>query len=253
MKKFQKIAISLLLLIAITVSFASCAYIDKFKIWLNKGSTKSHDHDCDCYHRTEDGYTGGMSPYKWFHDEYEVYWLETYEEVLAAVELLKSHGSTIKPNIGFNYDTEILDSKFCFICEKVDAEPLEEGKNFFDRKIDGGTFYWYGFREAVTIESFLYNVTADKYDVITFKNTSIDNLDIDFLNCIDDVSKICFYSMKDNTHGTVDYEDSAYYISYNGVRFASIWNASRNDEYWIKLILPVEYQREFLDSFVIVK
>ena len=140
------------------------------------GCSNTDKKDEDAYEKSQNNegqsqvpdkkYTGGISSDHCFHLEMGVYWLETYEEVLDAVELLKSHGSTIARSIGFNCEGELLDVKWCFMYKWSKAEPLEEGKNFFDRKIDDGEFVWYGFFDDVSIDDFLYDRTINYYDFL---------------------------------------------------------------------------------------
>lgn len=249
MKKFKKIIISILL-IAMIMVLASCEYANALKSYLDKDE-HVHTNQCSCSVRTEDGYTGGLTSRKEFHDEYEVYWLETYGEVLAAVELLKSHGSTVTRSLGFNYESDLLDSKYCFVCKRSNADPLEEGKSFFDRKIDGGTFSWYGFYEDITIEELLYKEVYNM-DVIAFAenyDASRMPFNVSVVNSINDASKVTFYCMMHNSHGTVDYQDQYIYLSYEGEKFAKLCHYNQ-----MKFIpLPVEHQCELLDTFVVVE
>ena len=244
----------LLLIFAIAVSFVSCEYVDKVKGFFDKEVNDEHVHsnNCDCYLRTEDGYTGGITDRKEFHDKYEVYWLEEYDEVVAAIEMLESHGSTINRSLGFTYENELLDSKYCFIFEKSNVDPLADGKSFFDRKIDGGEFVWYGFYDQITIAELMYTTVYD-LDTVTFAenfNASRSKFDAAVVDTIEDIGKLGLYDIKKNTYGTTDHPDIAYYIGYNGAKFARLTYLSSTAEK--KLLLPVDNQREFLDTFVII-
>ena len=44
----------------------------------------------------------------------EFWWVETYDECMEAIELLKSHDSTFRKTAIFTYDGELFDTKYCF-------------------------------------------------------------------------------------------------------------------------------------------
>ena len=246
MKRTAKLFVSLILLISIVFSSASCQYVDELIGIVKKGEEVKNDKNgegrCDCCIRTEDGYTGGITDRQHEHDKYEMYWLETYDEVLEAIELLKSHGSTITPSLAFNCEGELMDVKYCFLFEKKNAEPLEEGKNFFDRKIDGGKFGWYGFFEEISIEDLVY-LYVDLLDTVSFSGSGFYyEDDFSVVEKIDDVSGISFYSGKENTEELVGLR---YKLYYRGEYFARLYFQNT-------VIDPANY-REFLNTFVVIE
>ena len=250
MRKIKNVITSLMLCIAIALSFSSCKYIDAIinKDKNNSDSNTNVVHSCPACRKTEDGYTGGFTRRQSYHDKYEMYWLETYDEVLEAVELLKSHGSTIKCSLGFNCEGEVLDIKFCFLFEKSKAEPLQEGKNFFDRKIDDGEFGWFGFYEYISIDDLLYEeiYTLDVVhfrDVFSAEHTII--TDFEIVKTIDNVDNVSFYCGEENDFGLKDIRGRFYELFYNGKEFALLEFKETK--------LPFEYHREFLDTFVIIE
>ena len=155
MIKTFKICISIILCLAMVLSLASCDLISEIRRELfgypsvKPGQFTGHS-------PVPEGYTGGLQSNVNFHSDYGIHWLETYEEVLAAVELLKAHGSIIKPAVGVDIE-EVFDVKWCFIYQRNMAEQLVEGANFFDRKIDNGSFVCYIFRMDVTIDELIYS------------------------------------------------------------------------------------------------
>lgn len=246
MKKAANILISTLLLLSIILSFSSCHYLEAL---LNKNvptttpteqTTPADEQKRPSFNR-EDHYSAGLTTRRSFHDEYGVYWFETYEEVLEAMELLKSHGSQIYRTVGFNYESDFMDSKFFFIYPKKYAEPLEEGKRFLDRRIDGGCFVWYGFTRDVTIDEFLYDSTRHSY--VIFGIHSITREDFRLRTDIEDVNKLYFrWFGKDDLGLENPMNANPYYLFYEDVFICELEHA---------LLLPPEIHDEFARSFVI--
>ena len=169
MKKVKNILVSLVLLISIALSFASCQYVNGLIDMVKKDEEVKNDENavvnkkpeknevlCSCCIRTEDGYTGGLTNLEEYHHYNEVYWLETYDEVVEAVELLKSHGTEIPPIILFDCEEYGLDMKFCISFRKS-SEPYTDGKNYFDRKLEIVEIYSFVFFEDVTVEELEYS------------------------------------------------------------------------------------------------
>ena len=179
MKKFMRILVSSLLCLAMIFTMSSCDLVSelvgKFTDTpddtipdsepaddvVNPQKPGEHTHSS----RFPEGYTAGFGGDPCMFDTIGFYWLETYDEVLEAIELLESHGSQINSRFGFTCDGEPYDIKWCFKFEWRYAEELEEGKNFFDRKIDGGAFSCYIFRKDVTIDVLDYSY-ASFYDYL---------------------------------------------------------------------------------------
>ena len=253
MRKIKKSLVALLLLVSVIFSFASCQYVDVF---LNKNqedngglnNEKNETKDeykedvwCICCRERNDGYTGGVTSNAEFHEKYGVYWLETYEEVLEAVELLKSHDSTIDCTLAFDYEGELFDSKFCFWYEKEKAEIHEEGKSFFDRKIDGGKFEWFGFYDDITIEEMMYNTDIDSIDVVYFEGafqTVNFSINYNIVKTIENVDNLSFY-WKYLPKG------DSYPLYYNKKSFATV--------IFDRAPFSYEYHNELLNTFVIIE
>ena len=239
MKKTIKILISTMLCIAMLLSFASCNYING--IINPQSNTNSGNNTTNKKDRiVPEGYTGGLEYDLCFHEVYAVYWLETYDEVLEAVELLKSHGSTIKRSIAFDCEGELLDVKFCFLYPRSKAQKLEEGKNFFDRKIDNGEFKWFAFFEDVTIDELLYS-SVERYDV----------LDISYI--INQAIYRDFVDISDTDEITLDW-----YLSELGLEPDGSYCIRLNGEIYVEVDyeetpLPPEYYQEFANSIVVIE
>lgn len=84
------------------------------------------------------------------HGNEDCYWFETYDELLTAIETLKSYGSTIEPGYVFDCDGIMfkdapLDCKYVICFNKKGNPPLREGQNFFERKIENVGINWFAF------------------------------------------------------------------------------------------------------------
>ena len=96
-----------------------------------------------------EGYTGGFNHQPGENVEY--WWVETYEECLEAIELLKSHGSTFANDILLTYDGDLFDCKYRFMITGVGAttEKIEWGDNPFDRYANNVYLNCYAFFDEV--------------------------------------------------------------------------------------------------------
>ena len=268
MKKFKKMTISLLLIFAITVSFCSCEYIDMAKSLIDKMGGKVVDTPDTTDDITDDTLPPdnnpgddiiGLKPEEILQVSYELYWLDTYEEVLAAIELLESHGSTVNDSIAFNYESDTLDSKYLFLCRKGNAAPLEDGKSFFDRKMDEGFFLWYGFYSDITVE----DLTNDLRHFLIAENVLCiggaqgyselelqpGNIDGDIIDTIVDTSRISIVVDHYGFADTVDTNSRLIGLAYDENIFLSLIFSI----YEVSPFLPIEYQREFLETFVVIE
>lgn len=100
-------------------------------------------------------YTGGFGiP---FGSGIEYYWVETYEECVSAIELLKSHGSTFDKSVFFAYEGELFDTKFCFIMDRRNSDRIAFGDNPYDRKSVGVSIESCAFFEDVEIDELVYS------------------------------------------------------------------------------------------------
>ena len=110
------------------------------------------------------GYTAGFpSQINKSAPRVEYWWVETYDECLAAIELLRSHGSTFAKTAFFTHDGELFDTKYCFeiTLEHRLTEPIQFGDNPFDRCAGDVIITSYAFFEDVTIDEINH---ADVYN-----------------------------------------------------------------------------------------
>ena len=146
------------------ISFASCDSIRSI-LYPNKKSC------------VPEGYTGGVMYDDHYHEVYEIKWVETYEEMMDAVALLKSHGSTIYDTTVFNCEEDGLDFKFRFTSRRDKAPALQDGENYFDRCIEGVSITQYIFLEDVTIEELEYSMWEGYEAMCVHKSSLYDKPD----------------------------------------------------------------------------
>lgn len=144
MKKTINVALSLFLLVSIML-LSSCG-------WIITGPDRGFP----------DGYTGGLGIT--YGSTTEHYWVESYEEAMAAIELLKSHGSTFDETVIFSYEGELFDTKYCFSF-RDDRDFCKYGDNPFDRWAEDVLVTSYGFLEDVSIDTLMVSYISD-YDVV---------------------------------------------------------------------------------------
>ena len=258
--------ISFILICSIMLALLTgCSYFDKTNDGGNENKEDTDKSDpvngnCSSSHLVPEGYTGGFSQDPCMHAVTGFYWLETYEEVLEAIELLASHGSTVenkqygntvKRSIGFNYEGDLFDVKWCFVYSRSKAEPLEEGKNFFDRRIDEGEFCWYAFGKDVTIEELIYSsYQREKYCGFSIRYPRISTPGLyNYIVDVENVEDLYFDWFGRYNYGVVDQplEESYYEIMYQGELVAEIEYC--NYDY----PLPIEYHDEFLSTMVVIE
>ncbi|MBQ8303310.1 MAG: hypothetical protein IJX97_07220 [Clostridia bacterium] len=160
-------------------------------------------------HIFPDGYTCGFGLQPGSPLEY--WWVETYEECLDAIELLKSHGSTFSDDIVLAYDENLFDVKYCFVLigDGRHGERIKYGDNPFDRWAYDIRIDTYAFFDDVTIDELVYSYTGryETYRIgcsVAYKkainNISKDKLEIGNWEKMSDgkVTDCCLYIRLDN-------------------------------------------------------
>ena len=162
MKNLKRISISLLLLISILLSLASCDVRNSIAtLFHSKKDGQSYKYD-DSFPFPE-GYTGGLIfDYKW-HLEHEVKWLDTYDELKDAVTRLRAHGTEGPTTVVFDCEEYGLDLKFCIVSTRYRSEELAEGQGYFDRYLSSVSIYTYVFFEDVSIDDMMYDEISRNY------------------------------------------------------------------------------------------
>ena len=144
MRKIKNVITSLMLCIAIALSFSSCNTLFNSK-------------------SRPDGYTGGFKQegYKQaahFYGTNEIHWLETFEEAMEAIRHLKAAGNEIPYGVISSYENESVDAKYCFILKTYNSKRLKRGQEWYDRERLGNVeIRYYGFLDKVTIEELEYS------------------------------------------------------------------------------------------------
>ena len=204
MKKIVSIILTIILLSS-TLLLSSCDYL----------SFGGRNHNIPGW------YVGG---YEGIHNGMgmEFYWVETYDEMLAAVESLKSHGSTFGESMIFNYDSELFDTKYCFVMKRDKAESIEWGEDPFDRKVLDVSIKSVAFLDDVTVDWVTKNLVSqcDSYE-LDYANLDLGNLrDVDFSDLSyewksDNGKKVCTISLGENEKVQLvgEYTNNADYMS----------------------------------------
>ena len=141
MKKIIKALIILMLLISMVASVSSCG------VHLSR------------FFKKKNSYTGGFSG-EGVHYYRKIHWVETFEEMMIAVEHLKAAGNEIPFHVLPNYENDVVDAKYCFFLSVKDAEKLKDGEKWYDRKGVGAiSIVYFGFLDKVSIEELEYSYT----------------------------------------------------------------------------------------------
>ena len=111
-----------------------------------------------------EGYTGGgiidMSP----DSGIEIHLLETYDELMSAVDKLKSRGSTFYERGIINYDEKDFDVKYVVILNAFKSDKIiKYGDDPFDRCVQDVDIINLIFFEDVTVEELSYSYVS-RYD-----------------------------------------------------------------------------------------
>ena len=92
-----------------------------------------------------------------FYGCYVIVWFETYDELIEAFELMRANGTEIPRMPYFDCEEYGMDVKFRIEFPRSADDKLQEGQNFFDRRLDNLNLYVYVFFEDVTIEELEYS------------------------------------------------------------------------------------------------
>ena len=152
MKKFRfNRAVSLLLMVVIL-----CVALSSCKIHIL-------NFDFNWEPPFPEGYTGGL-PVVMDGTGLEVYLFETYDELMTAVNSLKSHGSTFEDHGIVNCDEKEFDVKYILTLSAFESDKIiKQGEDPFNRRATNVTITSYIFFEAVSAEELAYS-SVDRYD-----------------------------------------------------------------------------------------
>lgn len=143
MKSVKKF-LSFLLIIVLSCSIISCAKVDA-------------EHTDTTFY--PEGYTCGFpNLIRQPGSELEFWWVETYDECLSAIDLLKSNGSSFVKTAIFTYECDLFDTKYCIKISgnNINTEKIKFGDNPFDRKAFDVEITSYAFFDDVSIDEINY-------------------------------------------------------------------------------------------------
>ncbi|MBR3876052.1 MAG: hypothetical protein IKJ25_04665 [Clostridia bacterium] len=124
-----------------------------------------------------EGYTGGFPGTGGFGaPEIEYCWVETYDECLAAIEKLESHGSEINKALIFCYEGELFDTKYCFTFNREKADKIVFGEDPFDRYAENVHVHAYAFLKDVEIDELIFS-DVNNYDCCGFNGLDVNYAD----------------------------------------------------------------------------
>ena len=172
--KFVKQSIAILVLISILV-LSSCEYLpflsdnEQSDVQSNPQGDEFVDGNHPYHYLFPEGYTGGFNHQPGANIEY--WWVETYEECVAAIELLKSNDSSFSTNLVLTYDGELFDSKYCFMFIGVGSrtDEIKWGDNPFDRHAENVNIRTFAFFEEVSIDELNHSYIT-QYNAYEFSN-----------------------------------------------------------------------------------
>lgn len=248
MKKFKKIIISILLIAAIVTSLSSCGLVDRIlRYYKDKKSLETgHSISCSCYPKYSGRYTGGFDLSDPKHNsinDYEIHWLETYEELLVAVEHLRAAGNTINISLP-SYETDGVDAKYYISFKRKGSNHLEEGQEWYDR---GGISHidiqYYGFVDDVTIEELVYSYVS-RYNCFTVYLEGRPSKDLELTYaCLE-----C-HEVENETIAWVLETENVCFVLCGPYRFATIeyYRMENHTE-----MLPENFHEDLMESFVYI-
>ncbi len=112
---------------------------------------------CGLFASDKRSYTGGFLEEPHFYSNTEIYWVETFEEAMIAIEHLAACGNEIPNKLISSYENDEVDAKYCFMFDTYRAEKPKEGQKWYDRKYSGVSITYYGFLEELTIDELEYS------------------------------------------------------------------------------------------------
>ncbi len=231
----KKITVFVLIVCILILSLFSCSFVETQREDIDE---KVGNHDSENYF--PDGYTGGMGIPSGSDVEY--YWVETYEECVEAIELLKSHGSTFEQWPIFTYNGELFDTKYCFKMNGARSDEIQYGENPFDRKSEGVRVQSIVFMEEVTIDELVYENIAF-YDAYILFTPGISDV-----GTLDEYPKADGFTYEWVADDSTDFFSGAYHIYINGKLALSLSPVYRGGHE-----LSDEILKAILDSVIVIK
>jgi hypothetical protein len=197
MKKIILKTLSAILIFTLfTVALSSCSLLEDD---IDNSIDDPFDDDivCEDWDFYPEGYTCGFGLQPGSKLEY--WWVETYDECINAIRLLKSHGSTFSDPVTFSYEGDLFDTKYCFLLGG-EKDEIIFGDNPFDRYAQNVIIETYAFFEEVRIDeinySYISNYEAYKFGAGTVYMNGYEAINIDDLIIGDWVRQYRKYTKK---------------------------------------------------------
>ena len=118
-----------------------------------------------------EGYTGGFLREPNLMREGIYYWVETYDELVAAMELLKSHGSTFRKSVIFTYEGDLFDTKYYIYFHRKKSDKIKYGEDPFDRWAEDVVVASFAFYDDVSIDELVYSF-VERYRCYTINSAA---------------------------------------------------------------------------------
>lgn len=219
MKKSLKLVISLVLCLAVVLSFASCSLF---------------------YWVVNDGYTGGFPNEPHFYGGNEIYWLETYAEAMEAIEHLEAYDNVIEQGTISSYENEIVDAKYCIIVYTSGSKRLKKGQKWYDHKYSQVTVSYYGFLDKITIEELEHS------DINYYRYFTVGNIKDKEVDTSKELSYRCETYKNENGTSFTDCEivEKETGLSLVGLGYNNIADHCA--------VLPENFHEEFVETVVFI-
>lgn len=210
-----KIISVILVLMTLIFAFSGCNFFDLLPDLLPYGKG---------VHIFPEGYSGGWGLQPGAPLEY--WWVETYEELIAAIELLESHGSTFRTERVFTCDEELFDVKYYFVItgDGRHGEKIKFGDDPFDRWAYGVEIGTCVFFDDVTIDELVYSLVkyyeayqvslGSEYQLIYDESFDVDDLSIgDWTSAREGTRRALYYKKAYYSEQEVITTTTAYYLT----------------------------------------
>ena len=141
-----KKTLSTIFCLTLLLSITSCGFVEWIKNVYDENSCGE----------TPEGYTAGFWEPPYFYENREFHWVETFEEVLIAIEHLEAAGNDIPKQIMSKYETDLVDAKYCFIMDIASGHKEDKSKVWYDRKANRILIWYIGMLDDLSIEELEY-------------------------------------------------------------------------------------------------
>lgn len=148
MKKTMKALVCFLIVFSMVLTLSGCEILGGLAMIAYSNIAYSN----------EQRYTGGFSrPIAYYHVA-DIYWIESFDDAMSAIEHLRAAGNDIPNTYISSYENDVVDAKYLFILDKQGMSKEEKQKTWYDRKYTVLVqISYYGFLDEVTVEELEYS------------------------------------------------------------------------------------------------